>query len=144
LTTLDRTGSPLLRYRTGDLVKPVAPSVCACGRHDLALEGGILDRSDDMVVVRGVNVYPSLIEELVRACPEIAEYRVEFDARGAMAELRLLVEPSPSCQAPAALAARLEQALQNALNLRVPVSILPPASLPRFEMKALRWARISE
>jgi phenylacetate-CoA ligase len=56
LTTLDRLGSPVLRYRTGDLVKPRAPGVCACGRHELALEGGILGRSDDMVVVRGVNV----------------------------------------------------------------------------------------
>ncbi|HXP59759.1 MAG TPA: AMP-binding protein, partial [Dongiaceae bacterium] len=58
LTTLDRVGSPLLRYRTGDLVRPGAASVCACGRHELSLEGGILGRSDDMVVVRGVNVYP--------------------------------------------------------------------------------------
>ena len=81
LTTLDRIGSPLLRYRTGDLVKPRRRSVCACGRHELALEGGILGRSDDMVVVRGVNVYPSLVEEIVRGYPEVTEYRVQLDCR---------------------------------------------------------------
>jgi phenylacetate-CoA ligase len=59
LTTLDRIGSPLLRYRTGDLVKPHERVRCSCGRWDMALEGGILGRTDDMVVVRGVNVYPS-------------------------------------------------------------------------------------
>jgi phenylacetate-CoA ligase len=84
LTTLDRVGSPLLRYRTGDLVNPRSRSACACGRYELAFEGGILGRSDDMVVVRGVNVYPSLVEEIVRAFPEVTEYRVELDCRGSM------------------------------------------------------------
>ena len=144
LTTLDRIGSPLLRYRTGDLVKPRRRSVCACGRHELALDGGILGRSDDMVVVRGVNVYPSLVEEIVRAYPEVAEYRVQLDCRSAMTKLSLEVEATPNSPSLDSLPHRLEQALQTALNLRVPVVLLPAGSLPRFEMKAQRWVRVTE
>ena len=144
LTTLDRIGSPLLRYRTGDLVKPHPPSVCPCGRHELALDGGILGRSDDMVVVRGVNVYPSLVEEIVRAYPEVSEYRVQLDCRNAMVELSLEVEAVANSPGLASLARRLEQSFQAALNLRVPVVLLPPGSLPRFEMKAQRWVRLTE
>lgn len=144
LTTLDRVGSPLLRYRTGDLVKPRTHSRCTCGRHELALEGGILGRTDDMVVVRGVNVYPSLIEEIVRACPEVAEYRAQLDCRHAMTELSLEVEPTANCCDSAALPHQLEHSFQTTLNLRVPVRLLPPGSLPRFEMKAQRWTRITE
>jgi phenylacetate-CoA ligase len=144
LTTLDRIGSPLLRYRTGDLVKPRRRSVCLCGRHELALDGGILGRSDDMVVVRGVNVYPSLVEEIVRAYPEVAEYRVQLDCRSAMTELSLEVEPAEDAPAPTTLPRRLEQSFQAALNLRVPVALLPAGSLPRFEMKAQRWVKVTE
>jgi phenylacetate-CoA ligase len=143
LTTLDRTGSPLLRYRTGDLVQPRPRGACACGRHELAFEGGILGRNDDMVVVRGVNVYPSLIEEIIRHHQDIAEYRVNLDCRGAMAELSLEVEPLAEKADPESLQRRLEQSLHTALNLRVLVSLRLPGSLPRFEMKAKRWVRIN-
>jgi phenylacetate-CoA ligase len=144
LTTLDRLGSPVLRYRTGDLVKTRAPSLCACGRHELALEGGIVGRSDDMVVVRGVNVYPSLVEEIVRGYAEIAEYRVQLDCRAAMAELSLEIEAGEEAAGLSTLQRRVEQSFQTALNLRVPVRLLPPGSLPRFEMKAMRWVRRTE
>lgn len=141
LTTLDRVGSPLLRYRTGDLVRPRADAPCACGRHELALEGGILGRSDDMVVIRGVNVYPGLVEEVVRGFPEVIEYRVRIDSRRAMAELCLEVETAPDSADLATLQSRLEQSFQTVLNLRVPVALVPPGSLPRFEMKARRWVK---
>jgi len=144
LTTLDRIGSPLLRYRTGDLVKPRQRSACICGRHELALDGGILGRSDDMVVVRGVNVYPSLVEEIVRGYPEVTEYRVQLDCRHAMPELSLEVETAANSPGLASLPHRLEQSFQTALNLRVPVVLVPPGSLPRFEMKAQRWVRVTE
>jgi phenylacetate-CoA ligase len=141
LTTLDRIGSPLLRYRTGDLVQPRQRSVCTCGRHDLALDGGILGRSDDMVVVRGVNVYPSLVEEIVREYSQITEYRVHLDCRPAMTELSLEVEIGADTPSPEPLCHRLEQSLQTALHLRVPVTLAPAGSLPRFEMKSQRWIR---
>jgi len=143
LTTLDRIGSPLLRYRTGDLVRPRARERCACGTAELALNGGILGRCDDMVIVRGVNVYPSAIDELVRGVGQVAEYRVTVDRRAAMTELLLEVEPEASGGDPAALAGRLQQALQNTLSLRVPVRAVGPDTLPRFEMKAKRWVEVT-
>lgn len=141
LTTLDRIGSPLLRYRTGDLVKARPHGMCVCGRQELALEGGILGRRDDMFVVRGVKVYPGLVEDIVRGFPEITEYRVQLECRGALTELSLEVEAGGGGEAAASLPERLGEAFQRALNLRVPVRLVPAGSLPRFEMKAQRWIR---
>jgi len=141
LTNLGRVGSPLLRFRTGDLVERSAGSVCACGSNELALEGGILGRTDDMVVVRGVNVYPSAIEDILRACG-VAEYRVEVRAHRTLPELSILVElPRPN-EDGQSLAHRLEAALSGALALRIPVSCVAGGTLPRFEMKAQRWVRL--
>ncbi|MBI3878286.1 MAG: AMP-binding protein [Verrucomicrobia bacterium] len=141
LTTLGRVGSPLLRYRTGDLVKP-SWSRCACGHCDLALEGGILGRTDDMIVVRGVNVYPSAVEEIVRGCGGIAEYQARVSEARALAELQIQIEPEAGCADATALARRLEKAFESALALRVPVAAVAPGTLPRFEMKARRWIRL--
>ena len=97
-----------------------------------------------MVVVRGVNVYPSFVEEIVRSCPDVTEYRVQLDCRSPMAQLSLEAETAPECHDPAGLQDRLEHSFQSALNLRVPVRLLPPGSLPRFEMKAARWMKLTE
>jgi phenylacetate-CoA ligase len=142
LTNLGRVGSPLLRYRTGDLVRRAAQERCACGRYDLALEGGILGRVDDMVVVRGVNIHPSAVEGIVRAFTEVAEYRVELVTERAMLELRLHVEPIPGCLDSERLRRKIEAALRDAFHLRVPVALAAPGSLPRFELKARRWVRL--
>ncbi len=141
LTNLGRVGSPLLRFRTGDLVERAADSVCGCGSHELALEGGILGRTDDMVVVRGVNVYPSAVEDILRACG-VAEYRVEVRAHRTLPELNILVELPVPNEDGRSLAHRLEAALSSALALRIPVSCVPGGTLPRFEMKAQRWIRL--
>jgi phenylacetate-CoA ligase len=127
LTTLGRTDSPLLRYRTGDLVRRTPGS-------EFVLEGGILGRADDMVVVRGVNIYPSAVDEVVRSIPEIAEYRVRIFRRGEMAEITLEAETN----IPTA-AQQLERALTETFALRIPVQHAAPGSLPRFEFKARRW-----
>jgi phenylacetate-CoA ligase len=142
LTNLGRIGSPLLRYRTGDVVRAAANSPCECGTYDLALDGGILGRTDDMLVVRGVNVYPSAIEQLVRSCGAVAEYRVEIHTDRALPEIKIQLEPAPDCANEAGLAERLETAMRTAFNLRVAVSVVPSGNLPRFEMKAKRWARV--
>lgn len=140
LTNLGRIAAPVIRYRTGDIVLPSPHGQCACGTHDVALEGGILARRDDMVVIRGVNVYPSAIEDVIRHCGGVAEYRVEIQTVRAMVELRLSVEPAPD--ADAHLAHRLEAALRDALGLRIPITLLEPGSLPRFEMKSRRWVHV--
>lgn len=142
LTNLGRTGSPLLRYRTGDVVQAVEHSPCECGTYDMALDGGILGRTDDMLVVRGVNVYPSAIEQLVRASGAVAEYRVEIHTDRALPEIKIQVEPAPDCANESGLAERLETAMHRAFNLRVSVSTVPSGNLPRFEMKAKRWVRV--
>jgi phenylacetate-CoA ligase len=152
LTTLQRVGSPLLRYRTGDLVKraadknaagpkPKQASQCACGRYDMALEGGILGRTDEMVVVRGVNVFPSAIEDIVRGCDGVAEYRAHITTVRSLLELSLQIEPRMDCPDAADLARTLEGRFETALSLRVPVTVVASGSLPRFEMKSKRWVR---
>ncbi len=142
LTTLGRAGSPLLRYRTGDLVRRARSSPCECGSYELALEGGILGRSDDMVVVRGVNLYPSAVEDVIRSCEEIVEYRVEVDTRGSLSELKVQAEASSESPDSRELENRLQADLRSAFGLRIPVSVLPKGTLPRSEFKANRWMRL--
>jgi len=142
LTNLGRVGSPLIRYRTGDLVQRAAGIQCACGRHDMALENGILGRTDDMVIIRGVNLHPTAVEEIVRGFEAVAEYRAEIMMERALPELRIQVEPLPGCADAAALAREVEAALRAAFNLRIPVTLAPPGTLPRFELKAKRWVRL--
>lgn len=139
LTTLERTGSPLIRYRTGDLVRLRAPSPCACGTVERTLEGGILGRADDMVVVRGVNVYPGAVEALVRSSGPVAEFQVLVSRRSAMAEISIEVEYDCESDEASKRGVELVRTLEASLSLRVPVSVKPRGSLPRFEMKARRW-----
>jgi len=141
LTTLARTGSPLLRYRTGDLVRAEVRGACACGTHALALSGGILGRADDMVLVRGVNIYPTAVDEVLRGFAEVVEYRVRVGEQRSMLVVALEVEPAAGCAAPDQLARHIEERLKTVLSLRIPVTLAAPGSLPRFEMKARRWVR---
>jgi len=143
LTTLARVGSPLLRYRTGDLVKAEVRGErpCSCGRHELALLGGIVGRADDMVVVRGVNVYPSAVDALLRAHADVAEYRVHLRTGQGLADLEISIEPEAGCPDPVALARRIRNDFDTAMALRVTVTPVPVGTLPRFEMKAQRWIR---
>jgi phenylacetate-CoA ligase len=93
-----------------------------------------------MLVVRGVNVYPSAVENIVRACDRVAEYRVEVRTERSMTELRVEIEPTRGSGDAIAVAKRLETALTNAFGLRIPVT-LAQSELPRFEMKAQRWIK---
>jgi phenylacetate-CoA ligase len=130
LTTLGRTACPLLRYRTGDLVRR------ATEVPGFALGGGIIGRADDMVVVRGVNLYPSAVEAAVRQVPGIEEYRVVISRRGALVEIELQIESADDTAA-----ARLERTLTAAFALRIPVTRVAAHTLPRFELKARRWVK---
>jgi len=141
LTTLGRVGSPLVRYRTGDLVRENLDIAVREGRHELALRGGILGRADDMVLVRGVNLYPAAVENLMLSLPEVAVYQVEVDARGPLVELHLRVEAAAATSDAGQLAARVQSQFRAAFNLRVPVTVCSPGALPRGEMKSRRWVR---
>ncbi len=131
LTNLGRWGTPAIRYRTGDLVER-GPTTCACGRSYLTLPGGVLGRLDGMLIVRGVNVYPSSIEDVLRGFPEIEEFRITVTKADELDEIALELE------CPEALVPRVETALRQGLSLRVPVRAVPPGTLPRFELKARR------
>ena len=138
LTTLRRRQSPVFRYRTGDLVRAVRTNSQGTLEVDptaLILEGGILARTDDMVIVRGVNIFPTAVDEIVRGFPEIGEYRVLEDRTSELVEISLQVE------APEGVAEKLSSKLSQRLGIRIPVARVDPGSLPRYELKARRWVR---
>ena len=135
LTTLGRSGAPVIRYRTGDLVRPrrpAGPEIAARGCPWVRLEGGILGRVDDMLVVRGVNIVPRAIDEIVRSFPEVVEYRLTVSTRESLDELLLEIEDRLDDPA------RVARELQLRLGLRVNVVGVPLGSLPRFEGKGRR------
>jgi phenylacetate-CoA ligase len=131
LTNLERSSCPLIRYRTGDWVKKRIVD----GR--LTLEGGVVGRVDDMVVLRGVNVYPSAIESIVRQFPEVVEFMVEQRKIDAMHEIELLIEVPGNVAK--SLLKKLEAKLRDTFSLRIPVRLVESGSLPRHEFKAKRW-----
>jgi phenylacetate-CoA ligase len=131
LTNLGRWGSPAIRYRTGDLVRHGGYS-CTCGRTFLMLPGGVLGRVDDMLIIRGVNVYPSALANILHRFPEVSEYRVIVTSEGPMDEIALQVECPPH------LKSTIADELHIALNLRFPIETVEPGTLPRFELKARR------
>jgi phenylacetate-CoA ligase len=135
LTNLGRLGAPAIRYRSGDRVR-AAEGPCACGRTFLRLEGGILGRLDDMLIVRGVNVFPSTIEGIVRRFPAVEEFQIEVYREGALDEVRVLVEAPDD-----GVVGAVQQALRVDLGLRLQVRGVAPGTLPRHELKARRVVR---
>jgi phenylacetate-CoA ligase len=133
LTTLGRNACPLLRYRTGDLVQPM--TVPGGDPAAFALQGGILGRVDDMVIVRGVNLYPSAMDAAIRGVAGIREYQVEIDKRGTLPEVRVRFEAEGNDDPGADLAKQLRATFQ----MRIEVQKVEAGVLPVFEMKARRW-----
>ena len=115
--------------------------LCECGRHDLALEGGILGRTDDMVIVRGVNIYPSAVEQIVGSCAAVTEHRVRILTDRALPEIEVDVETSADADVPAVVE-QLQGEFDRSFRLRVPVVVLPPGTLPRAETKAKRFVKV--
>jgi phenylacetate-CoA ligase len=134
LTNLGRLGFPLIRYHTGDLVKPAANSADDCCF--LFLEHGILGRTDDMITVRGVNIYPSAIDNLVRQFEQISEYRATVNKHGELDELTIEVAPHADSKA---AKESLRGLIKKSLGLRANIEIAEPNTLPRFEHKARRF-----
>ena len=137
VTTLGRTASPVIRYRTGDLVR-LESETCACGRSMARLRGGILSRVDDMVCIRGVNVYPGAVEAIVRAVREVIEYRATIGSTGALGTITLDIEIDPASNRERVVELVGAQ-LREGLGLTVPVAAVAPGTLPRFEMKSRRF-----
>ena len=131
LTTLGRTGAPVIRYRTGDLVRP--DRQVGAPNHFVRLTGGVLGRVDQMVIVRGVNIYPSAIEQILRSVPEVEEYRMIASKSGEMDDLTIEVEDQ--LESPQ----RISDLLTTRLGLRIVVRCVPSGSLPRSEHKGQRF-----
>ena len=131
LTCLGRFGSPIIRYRTGDLVRPSWNDDQDC--NFVLLQGGVLGRTDDMMIIRGVNIFPSSIERILRGFPEIIEYRLVAFKNAQMDELKIEVEDR--LEQPE----RITKELQIRLGLRVETVCVPIGSLPRFDLKGQRF-----
>ena len=137
VTNLGRTACPVIRYRTGDIVVRRSDP-CRCGRTSARLEGGIRARADDMINIRGVNVYPTAVEAVVHREPEVVAFRSIVSRITAMPSIRVEVEVAPGTDALAS-AARVARNLREALGLTVPVHVVQSGTLPRFEMKSVRF-----
>ena len=135
-TNLGRWGMPLFRYRTGDRVM-VSRERCSCGSPFLKLVGGIRGRVDDMFTVRGVNLYPSQVEDIVRRHPQVVEFVIEHRRVREMDEVSLLVEIAGGDRS----TQRLEADLRQALGVRLGCSVVEPGTLPRSELKSKRIVR---
>ena len=131
LTTLGRPGCPTIRYRTGDLVRPVWQHENEC--RFVLLDGGVLGRVDDMMVIRGVNIYPGSIEQVLRSFPEILEYRLTAHKNGEMDALTIEIEDELNDPQ------RVATELNLRIGLKIDVRTVPLGTLPRFDAKGKRF-----
>lgn len=136
ITNLGRIGMPVVRYRTGDHVR-LASGACGCGRSFQRLEGGVTGRVDDAIIIRGVNVFPSAIENIVRKFQEVGEFSVDCYRRGTMDEMEIRIEVAGVDGD--SVASALARELRHALNLRVRVQPAPFGTLPRYDLKTRRF-----
>jgi Coenzyme F390 synthetase len=138
-TNLGRWGMPLLRYRTGDRVV-LSREPCSCGSPYMKLVGGIRGRMDDMFTVRGVNLYPSQVEDIIRRHGHVREFVIERRRVRQMDEVALLVE----IEGPEDSTERLEADLRQALGVRLECRVVPAGTLPRSELKSKRIVLLEE
>ena len=136
ITNLGRIGMPVIRYRTGDYVK-LKTDLCGCERTFWRLEGGVIGRTDDVLIIRGVNVYPSAIENIVHRFPEVGEFAVDVYRRGALDEMEIRLEVNSA--EPNMIAVAVSKAVREALGLRIDVKPVSHETLPRFDLKARRF-----
>jgi phenylacetate-CoA ligase len=137
-TNLGRWGSPLIRYRTGDRVE-VTREACECGSPFAKMLGGIQGRVDDMFTVRGVNLYPSQVEDLVRRHPTIGEFSIEVCSVRGMEEVTILCECLGDDGETAV--SSLANELRLALGARIECRQVAAGSLPRSDLKSRRLRR---
>ena len=136
MTNLGRVGMPVIRYRTGDYVK-LKSEQCECDRASRVLDGGVIGRLDDALIVRGLNVYPATLENIILKFPDVQEFAGRVYGTGTLDELDIQIEstnPNPADTATAVAAA-----IRDELGLRVPVKTVPLGTLPRYELKSRRF-----
>lgn len=142
ITTLTRECSPLIRYRTRDLTR-IIDEPCACGRTHRKIDR-IVGRTDDMLIIRGVNVFPSQIEQVITGFPEIVpHYQIVLTTKGTLDHVELRVETAPDfsfdeIRALEDLRRRLAAELKSNLQIAVDIKIVEPKTIERSEGKAKR------
>ncbi len=146
-TTVTKVALPLLRYRTGDIAS-LRRDACPCGR-TLVRMSKVAGRKDDMLVIRGVNVYPSEVERVLLAHPALApDYLLVVDDRAPQSRLIACCELGTPGEGADSVQSELQSGLKDVLGLSVEVRLLPPNSVPRTEVgkavRVTRWASGAE
>lgn len=136
ITNLGRIGMPVIRYRTGDRVK-LQSTISPEGHVHRWLENGVMGRIDDLLVVRGINVFPSAIENIVRKFPEVVEFAVDIYRNNEMDEIEIRLEIKDST--PEKVAMSVAETMHSKLSLRVNTKPVPFGTLPLFDHKAKRF-----
>jgi phenylacetate-CoA ligase len=138
VTNLGRACMPSIRYRTGDLVK-IKKSPCPCGRTFRVLDGGVLGRKDEMVIVRGVNIFPNVLKDIVESYILAGdEYQIEaFKERG-VDEIAIKIEIKDEDKKELILR-NVKDEIKKKLNLRLEVKAVPKGTLPKSDFKAKRF-----
>ena len=140
LTHVAKECQPLVRFRTRDIIEITATETCACGRSTPRFR--VLGRSDDMIVVRGVNVFPSAVAIALHRFPELSgEFRIDLDGPPPFHRLPLAAELAAEREATPALAAAVAEAVKSQTGASAEVSLLPASSLPRTGGKSKRVYR---
>ncbi len=141
-TSIGKEAQPLVRYRTGDILEVTGTGTCACGRTGFRFR--VVGRADDMLVVRGVNVFPSGIAAVLNALvPDVTgEFQIALDRPPPYDRLDITVEHGEASEPTARLADAIARALKAELGFTARVTLVPPGSIPRTEMgKAVRVKR---
>lgn len=136
ITNLGRLGMPVIRYRTGDRVA-IDTSATENDRTFRRLKGGVIGRIDDALIVRGINVFPSAIENIVRRFDDVGEFAVDVYRNKNLDEMEIRVEIG--AETAEATAKAIVKELRNGLGLRVQLKVVPQGTLPRFDLKARRF-----
>ena len=137
ITHLAREAQPLVRFRTNDMIAVTATDTCVCGRTTPRFR--VLGRSDDMIIIRGINVYPAAVGGVIAGFPALSgEFRIRLRGSGPYDRLPVEVEQSESTDLPDNLAESVESAIKHTTRVTARVQILPPRSLPRTEGKTQR------
>jgi phenylacetate-CoA ligase len=138
LTNLGRSCMPAIRYRTGDLVK-VKDGVCPCGRTFRVLEGGVLGRKDEMIIIKGVNVFPNVLTNVVETHIQPGDdYRIEVYEEKSINEIKIKLEIKEKGRREE-IQRVIQDETKRKLNLRVEVEVVPTGTLPKFDYKAKRF-----
>src|SRR5262245_53796500 len=136
-TNIAGDSQPLLRYRTRDIARLAEEEPCACGFTGVRLARAIEGRADEMIWLRGVNVFPSAIEAVIRGFQELDdEYELVVDEREDLPTLRVRVELRPGARESSEIAERVRRALTQAIRVSSDLELLPFGTLPRADARA--------